>query len=254
MATNRDALGESLCAGRAHIVGVDIVEQQRALQEVRRGIPDQRHRERREDESVQRVEHNLPPVIESDAGRPRHVEDARADDIVEPDRDEDEPEGGDDRGNVHRDGRREVPDAVCHLVLPVGGVHAERDASDGRDDRGARDELRRDPHSVGHLTVDATARGGDPPVPAEEDAREPGPPAFEQRHRVTEVSRFEECGDLVRGQRRTPTDVIAAWIHEVPREEVRDVGRHHDDHQPRNDAASQISEQGVSWLSQRSTG
>ncbi len=179
----------------------------------------------------------------------RDVEDAHTCPLVESDREEDDPERGDDDGDVHRDDRRRLTDPVTELVLARGGVDAESDSQDGAEDGGADHQLARDPHAIGDLVVHGLADGALPPVPAEEDATEPGPPALEERDGVAQVERLQHPRDLIGSERRAATDVVAPRIEERPGQEVGHVGRDHDHQQPAECAAHEILDQGVDSLS-----
>ncbi|MBG9887034.1 hypothetical protein ABE10_10925 [Bacillus toyonensis] len=244
-------LCEALRTRRAHVVGLDVVEQERALEEVIARVADDDEGDRREREMLQLVEESGEEPFDIVAAGPGDVEDPGADQVVEPDREEDDAEGRDDDVDVHRDDGGGLTDAVAEPILPRRRVDAEGDAEDGGDDGRPEHELRRDPHTVGDLLVDGLADRAHPPVPVQDDVGEPRPPALEKRDGVAEVAGLEDVGDLVLGERGATSHIVAARIEEGPRKEVGQIGRHRDHEEPAEETAEQVLDQdGVLSLSQ----
>src|SRR5690606_41835437 len=109
-----------------------------------------------------------------------------------------------------RGARAALPDPAAKLVLPGCRVDADPDADQRHDGRGPEHALRADPHAERHLVVDRAAGGTHAPVPAQDDAREPGPPSFQQRDCGGEVARPKQILDLPGAHRWFASDVVAA--------------------------------------------
>ncbi|CAH0238266.1 hypothetical protein SRABI44_03153 [Microbacterium foliorum] len=193
---------------------------------------------------LQLVEEVGEEALDPLTARARHVEDAHTHPLVEGDGEEHDAERRDDDRDVHRDDGCGLTDAVTQLVLTRGGVDAESDTEHRSEDGGADHELCGHPHAVGDLVVHRLTDGALAPVPAEEDAAEPGPPSLDQRDGVAQIERLQHPGDLVGTERGASSDVIAPGIQEAPRQEVGDVGRNHDHEQPADRSTQQILDQG----------
>ena len=142
---------------------------------------------------------------------------------------------------VHRQDGQALEEAVGAAVLAGGGVDADGHPDDDAQDRGAEDELGRDPHAGGDLVVDAAADDALAPVPVEEDAAEPPPPPGEQRSLRAEVHRFQRGDDLPMRQRGLAPDVIRIRVQKPIREEVCHVGGDEDHHQPTGHLPEDVS-------------
>ncbi len=90
MLADRLLFGEALGARCAHVVGLDVVEQQGALQEVDLGVADENERQCGQSHVLQDVDEDREETLDALTGGARDVEHANADQVVEADREQDD--------------------------------------------------------------------------------------------------------------------------------------------------------------------